>query len=84
MSSSKKTIQLRYYSILKEYRGIEAETITTELNTYRELYQFLKEKYHFPLSPEQIRIAVNHDFVDAETNINDDSLVVFISPVAGG
>lgn len=79
-----KSITLRYFASLQDQTNLGEENITTSLQTYAELYQFLAEKYNFPLAIGQIKVAVNDEFVDLGQSIVDQATVVFIPPVAGG
>ncbi|MBF2056240.1 MAG: MoaD/ThiS family protein [Cyanobacterium sp. T60_A2020_053] len=79
-----KTITIKYFASLQELAPVDEEIITTDLSSYRELYQFLASKYSFSLSDQQIKLAVNHDFADLDQIIENNAYVVFIPPVAGG
>lgn len=79
-----KTVHLHYYAILREQRGLSQETIKTSLQTPLDLYQELREKFGFTLSPELLKVAVNDEFKDWNTLLRDNDTVVFIPPVAGG
>lgn len=79
-----KQVTLRYFALLKEKANMAAETIFTDHINYKNLYQELAEKYHFPLSSHQIKIAVNDEFVNLTDPIMDGAVIVFIPPVAGG
>ena len=79
-----KRVHLEYYALLREQRGVDSETIETDLNSYAELYDFLCEEHGFSVSREQLRIARNESFADFSDTITDGDTVVFITPVAGG
>ena len=81
---SAKTIHLQYYALLREERGLSQETITTTAQTAKELYQELRNRYHFRLEIEQLRAAINGEFKDWTTPLKTGDQVVFIPPVAGG
>lgn len=82
--SALKTVNIRYFASFEEQAKTKNETITTELNTYRELYHFLMNKYNFNLTDNLIKIAVNDEFSDLDYPIEDQVSLVFIPPVAGG
>ena len=87
MSESKtgtKTVKVQYFALLRELRGCTEETVETEASTALALYQFLQNRYDFPLAPEQLRVAINENFATWETPIQPHDTVVFIPPVAGG
>ncbi len=79
-----KTIHIKYFALLKEERGMNSETLQTECETVKDLYDWLREKYAFKLSTDILRVSVNSQFVHWQTHINDNDEIVFIPPVAGG
>ncbi len=79
-----KTIQIRYFALLREERGLENETLTTQAQTAGELYEQLKERFRFSLSAQVLRVAVNESFKPWNTPLLNNDTVVFIPPVAGG
>ena len=83
-NSKNKTIHLAYYALLREERGVDQETITTDVETVCDLYNALKERYHFSLGDDSIRVSVNDTFTSWETTLKDEDRVVFIPPVSGG
>jgi molybdopterin converting factor small subunit len=84
MSAPLKKIHLQYYALLREERGLNEETIETAAPTARDLYEDLKKKYHFRLSPDLLRVAVNNEFCPWGKELRSGDTVVFIPPVAGG
>ncbi|MBE9176732.1 molybdopterin converting factor subunit 1 [Synechocystis salina LEGE 06155] len=79
-----KSIKLRYFASLQEQAKTAEENLTTDLNTYQELYDFLSAHHGFNLSSAQVKVAVNDEFTTMENMILDQSTIVFIPPVAGG
>ncbi len=79
-----KSIKVRYFAQFKELAGVESEMLTTEVQTYSELYETLKNKYHFQLPAEMVQVAVNDEFSLGSHSIHEGDQVVFIPPVAGG
>jgi sulfur-carrier protein len=77
-------IQVQYFAILREQRGVSAEELTTTVSTPGALYEELRTKHGFTLPRERIRAAVNDAFVDSSATLRDGDRVVFIPPVAGG
>ena len=78
------TIKVRYFAALQEQAKLSEETMTTDLKTYGELYQFLAGRYGFSVSRSQVQVAVNDQFCQLSDLITDQAQVVFIPPVAGG
>ncbi len=79
-----KTIQLVYYAILREQRGLSEEKHATSAATARELYEELKNAHGFNLQIEDLKVAINGDFTEYDNAIRDGDDVVFIPPVTGG
>jgi molybdopterin converting factor subunit 1 len=78
------TIQVQYFAILREQRGVAQEKLSTTAATPGELYDELRSRYNFTLPANRIRAAVNDAFVDAATPLANGDRIVFIPPVAGG
>lgn len=79
-----KKIQIRYYALLREQVGKSEESLTTNATTPAALFAELQTRYPFTLSPPQLKVAINAEFRDWHTPLNDGDSVVFIPPVAGG
>ena len=79
-----KTIQIQYYALLREERGIQSETHATESDTAFQLYAELSAKHKFSLTCNQLTLAINEEFKPWDSTITSGDSVVFIPPVAGG
>lgn len=79
-----KSVNVQYFALLREEAGIEKEALSTPCETYGDLYCYLQKRYNFSLPIEMIQLAVNDEFTDLDSNIKEESRVVFIPPVAGG
>ena len=79
-----RTLQVQYFAILREQRGLSDEKLTTEAATPAKLYEELRARHGFTLPADRIRAAVNDTFVSADTPLREGDRVVFIPPVAGG
>lgn len=82
--NSTKSINVQYFAVFREQRGLSVEQRTTTATTLRELYAELKNEHGFSLSEDRVRAAINDEFAPWETQLVDDAKVVFIPPVAGG
>jgi len=78
------TIHVQYFAILREQRGLTAETLVTAAPTPAALYEELRGQHGFTLPADRVRAAVNDAFVTASAALRDGDRVVFIPPVAGG
>jgi molybdopterin converting factor subunit 1 len=78
------TLDVHYFAILREQRGVSQEKLTTAAATPAALYEELRARHGFTLPGDRVRAAVNDAFVDAATLLRDGDRIVFIPPVAGG
>jgi len=78
------TVNIEYFAILRDQAKTEKEILETDCKTLGELYQFLKERYHFTLPIEIIQVALNDEFSTHDSNLSSGDKIVFIPPVAGG
>ena len=79
-----KSINVQYFALLREQRGVESESIQVPCRTYADLYQHLKDTYNFTLPVEMVQVAVNDEFSHMNYEVLDGARIVFIPPVAGG
>ena len=79
-----KQITVEYYAYLREQRGESTEVVATDFLTIKELYEDLKEQYHFSYSADELKVAINDEFQSWDALLSDRDKVVFIPPVAGG
>ena len=84
MPLEKKSVHIYYYAALREERGINEEVLETNVSTALQLYNELKKQFHFKLSTDILRVAINDEFVDWQTKLKNKDSIVFIPPVAGG
>ncbi len=77
-------VNLRYYALLREQAGRQAETVDTAAATPAALYAELAARHGFRLPASQLRVAVNSAFCDWERPLENGDEIVFIPPVAGG
>jgi molybdenum cofactor guanylyltransferase len=84
VTAQPKHITVQYYALLREQAGRRDEALTTAAPTPRELYAELAGRYPFSLAADVLRVAINSEFAEWETPLNDGDAVVFIPPVAGG
>ena len=78
-----KLIKIEYFAVLREIAGRDAEELQTDAGTPAGLYAQLGQRYAFP-AQGSMKVAINDEFEDWDTILNDGDAVVFIPPVAGG
>lgn len=76
-------IRIEYFAILREHVGRDSEEMQTSARTVADLFAELDQRYGFP-EIGRLKVAVNDEFGDWDTALNDGDSVVFIPPVAGG
>lgn len=79
-----KEVNIKYFAALKEQAGKAEESIQTDLESAREVYEFLQEKYGFTLQSKMVRIALNDEYKELDATLSSGDSLVFIPPVAGG
>lgn len=82
--SAAKNIHLRYFALLREQAGRSEESIATEAATPVALYAELIGRHGFTLPLSSLRVALDGEFADPLTPLEEGCEVVFIPPVAGG
>ena len=84
LDRSVRPVRLRYFALLREQRGLDAETIETAAHTPRELYREVAAAHGFTLPQDRVGVAVNDAFATWDRPLLANDTVVFIPPVAGG
>ncbi|QYM79094.1 MoaD/ThiS family protein [Horticoccus luteus] len=79
-----RTLRIEYFALLREQRGLAAESLATAAATPTALYEELRARHGFTLPAAAVRAAVNGEFVPAAAPLHEGDLIVFIPPVAGG
>ena len=78
-------VKVRYFASLREQAGKSQEDIEIEKGkNLKDIYQELSLRYGFTLLPQEIKYSLNNDYVDQIIQLNENDVVVFIPPVAGG
>lgn len=78
-------VKIRYFASLREKAGKSQEEIQIdEGKCLQDIYLALSSQYSFPLSAKEIKFSLNNDYVDATRIPQENDVVVFIPPVAGG
>ena len=85
VSTNNKAIELLGYTrdeiIGKDMIELYADEVRDQV---RFGFEELKKKYHFPISSDQIKVAINDEFSRWQSPIHSKDKIVFIPPVAGG
>lgn len=76
--------EIKYYAVLREKAGRNAETLETGATTPAGVYDELCARHGFKLSRDNVRVAINDEFAAWDVPLRDGDELVFIPPVAGG
>ena len=76
-------VRVEYFAILREHVGQSNEDLETEAQTVADLFEELDSRYGFP-QMAHMKVAINDEFSEWESELADGDSVVFIPPVAGG
>ena len=79
-----KTIEIRYFAILREEAKKDKEIYKSSAETAAQLYEELKADYDFSLDATEIKLSLNQKYAALDSEIKDGDQLVFIPPVAGG
>lgn len=81
-----KTIKIQYFAKMREEAGKSNETFMSESDslTAIDLFGELKKQYNFSMHPHDLRVAINEEMQEWDTELENNDTVVFIQPVAGG
>lgn len=78
-------INVRYFASLREKACKSQESLSIEEDmSIKDIYLMLCGQYGFSLSFHEIKFSVNNEYVDSAVRPNENDVVVFIPPVAGG
>ena len=78
-------IDVEYFALLREVSGKSTEKVELHSGDAGvSVFLRLQEKYGFPLSHKNVRLAVNDEFKDMDRPLASGEKIVFIPPVAGG
>ena len=83
-NTGEKRITILYFAGFREKIGVSQETITTRCRTSGDLYREIAEIHDLPYIPETVRVAVNAELRDWQSQVRDGDTVVFLAPFGGG
>lgn len=77
-------VKILYFAQLRDITGKSLEARDTTAPSPSSLYEELAAEYSFRLGIQNLRVAVNNEFVPMDVPLQDGDEVAFIPPVAGG
>lgn len=75
-------VDVKYFALFRERAGCDGERLATPAQTVGELYAELSPCLGLPSN--QVRAALNGEFVEDAHPLAEGDEVVFVPPVAGG
>lgn len=77
-------VQVLYFGLLAERRGLGDESVETSATTPRDLYAELDGKHGLGLAISDFRAAVNDEFAAWDTEMKSGDVIAFLPPMSGG
>jgi molybdopterin converting factor small subunit len=79
-----RSYQVHWFGLLAERRGLAGEVLDGMANNPFELYEQINAGHPLGMSPADIRVAVNDEFVTWDQPLEDGDRVAFLPPMSGG
>ncbi|MHB0995203.1 MAG: MoaD/ThiS family protein [Elusimicrobiales bacterium] len=80
----KKKIQVRYFALVGERRGVQTDPYETEAATARQLLREIEASKVIPLTTNISKAVINGKYAEWDDPIKDGDLVTLLSPFSGG
>lgn len=77
-------LRLEYFAQFREQAGTGGEEVDTDATDLTSLYASLAERHGFDLERTHVRVAVNHAIAAWSAPIQENDIITFLPPVAGG
>ena len=77
-------VNVLYFAVLREQRGLDQEVLTTSVATVRELYHELSRRHRLTVAVASLAIALNESLTGWDAALTDGDTVAFLPPVSGG
>ena len=77
-------VTAKYFAVFREQAGIEAEVLSTSVETAREFYAEVAILHNFSDPVMNCKVAINNELAGWDSVISEGDEVLFFPPVAGG
>lgn len=84
MSSTSKTITVRYFAMFREHAGLSEETLSLNVTTAKDVFEQTRERHGSKEPNGHCKVAINDEMADWSTPVSDGDIVLLFPPVAGG
>ena len=73
-----------YFASLRDAAGRSSESVESDAEDLRGLYEELRGRYGFAMPIDRLRVAVDGAFAHWDEAVREGSEIAFIPPVSGG
>ncbi len=84
MSTSTKTITVRYFAMFRERAGVDQETISADVATAEDVFRLTRDRHGSKEPTGHCKVAINDEMADWSATVRDGDTVLLFPPVAGG
>ncbi|OUR97144.1 hypothetical protein A9Q84_12520 [Halobacteriovorax marinus] len=77
-------VKVIYFAAMREQAKMNEEWVETTAVNADELFDQLNETHGFSLDKSHLKVAINEDYSEFQTELKEMDTIVFIPPVAGG
>lgn len=78
------TYRIHYFGLLAGHRGLADESLTSNVDSARELYEEISAQHGLELPHQNIRAVVNDEMVPWDHPLVDGDEIAFLPPMSGG
>jgi MoaD family protein len=79
-----KQLTVQYFALFREVTGVSEESLSTVAGNIDALFTELRQSHPGLQRFEQMKVGVNDEMADWQTELNDGDVVLLFPPVAGG
>ena len=76
--------RILYFASLRDAAGRDAEEVASETRDARQLYGECKQRHGFTMEADRLRMALNGEFADWNSTLENGDEIAFLPPVSGG
>jgi len=84
VSSSAKTITVRYFAMFREHAGVGEETLSLQVATAKDVFEKTRLRHGSKEPNGHCKVAINDEMADWSSPVSDGDIVLLFPPVAGG
>ena len=77
-------LRVQYFALFREVTGHSEEQLTTSATDIEALFNELRDRHPALQRFEQMKVAVNDEMADWQTQLSEGDTVLLFPPVAGG